>query len=128
MMRKIRCIVVDDESHIRVFMRAVLQRVGLDVVGEAANGDEGLSLVEKEKPDLVLMDINMPIKTGDEVIGLMKGKSPRSKIIMLTSVADAETITRCIEAGADDYIRKDTPYQEMTVLIKEITGDMEVEP
>ncbi|WP_179953363.1 response regulator transcription factor [Desulfobotulus mexicanus] len=127
-MRKIRCIVVDDESHIRVFMRAVLQRVGLDVVGEAANGDEGLSLVEKEKPDLVLMDINMPIKTGDEVIGLMKGKSPRSKIIMLTSVADAETITRCIEAGADDYIRKDTPYQEMTVLIKEITGDMEVEP
>ncbi|TWI71244.1 two-component system chemotaxis response regulator CheY/two-component system response regulator DesR [Desulfobotulus alkaliphilus] len=126
-MRKIRSIVVDDEAHIRLFLRTVLQRAGLDVVGEAVNGDEGLLLVEKEMPDLVLMDINMPVKTGDEVIADMKRRSPMSKIIMLTSVADAGTITRCIEAGADDYIRKDTPYQEMAALIKEIIGDMEVE-
>ncbi|MCW7753021.1 response regulator transcription factor [Desulfobotulus sp. H1] len=124
-MRKIRCIVVEDEAHIRVFMRTVLQRAGLDVVGEASNGEEGLFLLEKELPDLVLMDINMPIRTGDDVIEEMKRKSPGIKIIMLTSVADAETIKRCIEAGADDYIRKDTPYQEMVELIQSIVIGME---
>ena len=127
-MKKVQCIVVDDEAHIRTYLRSVLQRVGLDVVGEAANGDEGLALVEKMLPDLVMMDVNMPIRNGDEVISEMKEKFPLVRSAMLTSVADMGTISKCIEAGADDYIRKDTPYSELKEAILQIVADMGEKP
>lgn len=124
-MKKIRCIVVDDESHIRTFMRTILQRLGLDVVGEAANGEDGLVLFEKMLPDLVVMDVNMPLKNGDEVVGRMKSVNPHVRVVILTSVADMGTISRCLEAGADDYIRKDTSYAELKEIIEGMVAEME---
>lgn len=124
-MKKIRCIVVDDESHIRTFMATVLQRVGLEVVGEASNGEEGLALFEKTRPDLVVMDVNMPLKNGDEVVEKIKAMAPETRVVILTSLADMGTISRCLEAGADDYIRKDTPYGELKTLIEELVSGME---
>jgi two-component system chemotaxis response regulator CheY len=118
------CIVIDDENHIRVLLKSVLGLVGLNVVGEAANGLEGVELFEKIKPDFVFMDINMPLKTGDEVLEEMKKIHPLSFIVMLTSVADLDTVERCIKAGADFYIRKDTPVNELKEIIQEILSEM----
>jgi len=119
-MKNISCIIVDDEFHIRVFIKSVLKILGLNVAGEAPNGDKGLEIFRELKPDLVFMDINMPVKTGDEALKEMKKLNPFAMIIMLTSVADMETVEHCIKDGADFYIRKDTPVNELKSIITEL--------
>ena len=121
-MKKISCIVVDDESHIRVFIKSVLKILKFNVSGEAPNGEKGVEIFEQLKPDLVFMDINMPVKTGDEALKEMKKINPFSMIIMLTSVADMETVEQCIKDGADFYIRKDTPLEELKSIITELVN------
>ncbi|MCB9480910.1 MAG: response regulator [Desulfobacteraceae bacterium] len=119
-MKKLSCIIVDDEFHIRVFMKSVLKILGINVSGEAPNGEKGIEIFKELKPDLVFMDINMPVKTGDEALKEMKQLNPYSMIIMLTSVADMETVENCIKDGADFYIRKDTPVDELKSIISEL--------
>ena len=119
-MSNIKCIVVDDEHHIRVFLKSVLKLADIDVAGEAANGEEGVNLYKKIEPDLVLMDINMPVKTGEEALLEIKALNPYTVVIMLTSVADSETVKKCIESGADSYLRKDTPLPELKKIFMEI--------
>lgn len=119
-MKELSCIVVDDENHIRVFIKSVLKILKLNVSGEASNGEKGVELFKTLKPDIVFMDINMPVKTGDEALREMKKINPYSMIIMLTSVADMETVEQCIKDGADFYIRKDTPLNELKSIITEL--------
>jgi YesN/AraC family two-component response regulator len=119
-MSNIKCIVVDDEHHIRVFLKSVLKLADIEVAGEASNGEEGVRLFKQLEPDLVLMDINMPLKTGEEALMEIKAFNPESMVIMLTSVADSETVKKCIAAGADSYLRKDTPLPELKKIFREI--------
>jgi two-component system chemotaxis response regulator CheY len=119
-MKNISCIIVDDEFHIRVFIKSVLKIIGLNVSGEAPNGEKGIEIFKELNPDIVFMDINMPVKTGDEALKEMKKINPYAMIIMLTSVADMETVEQCIKDGADFYIRKDTPLNELKSIIKEL--------
>lgn len=117
--RKNRVLIADDEKHIRMLLKAVAASLNLEVVGEAANGQEAVEGFRREKPDLLLLDINMPLKTGEEVLREIAGQSSGAAVIMLTSVADGETIQRCIALGAANYIRKDTPLPEMKRVIQE---------
>ncbi|MGM0417641.1 MAG: response regulator transcription factor [Thermodesulfobacteriota bacterium] len=119
-MSKVRCIIVDDEHHIRVFLKSVLKLADIEVAGEASNGEEGVNLFKQLAPDLVLMDINMPVKTGEEALKEIKALNPYSMVIMLTSIADSETVKKCIESGADSYLRKDTPLPELKKIFREI--------
>lgn len=114
-----RVVLADDESHIRLFLKGVLKSMNCEVVGEASNGVEAVELYKKEKPDLVFLDINMPLKTGDDALCDILKEFPDAFVIMLTSVADLPTVEKCIGAGAANYILKDTPKAEMMKIIKE---------
>jgi YesN/AraC family two-component response regulator len=117
--KKLRVLIADDESHCRALLKAVLSSMDCEVVGEARNGLEAIELFRSLKPHMMLLDINMPSKTGDEVLSEVLADFPNALIIMLTSVADVDHIDRCLELGASNYIRKDTSLTEMKQLIKE---------
>jgi two-component system, chemotaxis family, chemotaxis protein CheY len=114
-----RVLVVDDEKHIRLMIKTVVKGMGYSFCGEASNGREAIHLALETKPDLVLMDVNMPIKTGPESIEELIAANEEVCIIMLTSVADMATVEECLNAGASQYIRKDTPVAEMKILISQ---------
>lgn len=120
---KPRVLLADDESHIRSLMKAVIKTLGYDVIAEAVNGSEAVDLCVKEKPDLLLMDINMPVKTGIEALKEIVSLCPKTCVIMLSSVSDMESVREAIEAGAAHFIRKDTPITEMKTIITEAWDD-----
>lgn len=117
--KKPRVLIADDERHCRVLMKAVMHSMKCDVVGEAGNGTEVLDLYRKTKPHLLLLDINMPGETGDKVLKDLFAEFPQAFVIMLSSVVDMGSVEKCLSLGAANYIRKDTPLEEIKLLIKE---------
>jgi len=120
---ELRVMIADDELHVRTVLRAIVKGLPGSVVGEAENGTDVLALYRQVLPDLLLLDINMPQMTGDMVIAELICHFPDAQIIMLTGVADSDTVEKCIEAGACGYIRKDTPSEEMKEMIRSIVAE-----
>jgi two-component system chemotaxis response regulator CheY len=119
-----RVILVDDEIHIRYLIRNIVREDGYVVVGEANNGEDAIALYRQCRPDLVLMDINLPLKTGDEVLAEILREFPDAKVVMLTMVADVETVKRCLELGAIDYILKNNSVDEIRRMLREIVESL----
>ncbi|NLB55411.1 MAG: response regulator transcription factor, partial [Lentisphaerae bacterium] len=97
----------------------LVKKIDCEVVGEAQNGAEAVSLYRTTKPDLVLMDVNMPVKTGEEALKEILDEFPQALIIMLSSVIEADSIRNIIGLGAAGYIRKDSPMEEIKSIIRE---------
>jgi len=116
---KPRTIIADDEPHIRTLMKVVLESMGFEIIAQAANGQEAVDLFLKLKPDILLMDINMPIKTGLEALKEIIVLDPALCVIMLSSVSDVESVEQAIEIGAAHFIRKDTPITEIKKIVNE---------
>ena len=116
---KIRVVIADDEAHFRCILRYVVQKEGMLVVGEAADGQAALDLYRQLKPDLLLLDINMPARNGDEVLLDVLKVSPLAKVIMLTMVDDAEVVQRCLNAGALNYILKSDSTEDISRVLSE---------
>ncbi|CAK7011886.1 response regulator transcription factor [Saezia sanguinis] len=119
MPRKVRVLLADDEKHVRTYIKAVLVGLGCEVVGEAENGSEAVSLYQETSPDVVLMDVNMPGKDGLAALRDIKKNNPNAAVIMLTSLSDMATVHSAAELGALQYIRKDTPVAELKQIIVE---------
>ena len=117
--KKLRILIADDELHIRKMLNMTMVSMGAEIVGEATNGKEAVELFRKTRPHIMLLDVNMPLMTGDEVLLEIKSEFPDAFIIMMTSVAHSETVQKCIDAGAATYILKDTPLAEMKSMIAE---------
>jgi two-component system chemotaxis response regulator CheY len=116
---KPRVLIADDESHIRSLMKVVLETMRYEVVAQAANGSEAVELYLKLKPDMMLMDINMPVKTGLEALKEIILADSDACVIMLSSVSDMESVQEAVEIGAAHFIRKDTPITEIKKIIAE---------
>ncbi len=112
-----RVLVVDDQETIRFFIKKVTRLLHLQLVGEAEDGVQAVALYRNEAPDLVLLDINMPLKRGDEALQEILAIDPKAQVVMLTSVAEMEIVKKCIEAGAVNYILKNTPLEKMKEMI-----------
>lgn len=119
MSSKPRVLVADDENSCRVLIKAILSGMNCEVVGEARTGIEALEMYKKLRPHLLILDINMPIMTGDEVLENIMKEYPDAFVIVLTAVADMARVEKCLDLGAANYIRKDTPVNEIRVIIKE---------
>ena len=121
---KHKVVLADDEVHIRYLIRNVVRAEGYEVVGEANNGEDALELYRQHRPDLLLIDINLPLKTGDVVLAEVMREFPDAKVVVLTMVADANTVKRCLALGAASYILKSTKIDEIRRLIHEtLAGD-----
>ena len=122
-------LLVDDEAHIRKYVGLILRGLGAPTIIEATNGQEGVAAYERENPDLVLLDVNMPVMEGIETLKKIKQIDPDAVVIMLTSLANRQTIEQAIELGAANYIRKDSSREEITKALSEtIDACFESEP
>jgi two-component system, OmpR family, KDP operon response regulator KdpE len=122
-MKKTLVLVVDDEVSIVKFLRANLEANGFDVV-TALNGEEGLRTFEKELPDLVILDIMMPVMDGFEVCRRIREWS-QVPIIMLSARGDERDKVKCLNLGADDYVTKPFGAGELTARVRAVMRRVE---
>jgi YesN/AraC family two-component response regulator len=106
-------LLVDDEAHIRKFISLLLRHLGVSRIFEAANGSLALEVYKKESPDLVMLDVNMPVMDGIETLRALKAINPDCVVVMLTSLANRQTIDEAVALGAANYIRKDAPPEQI---------------
>jgi two-component system chemotaxis response regulator CheY len=116
----IRVLLADDEAHVRQFVRAVVTSMGCEVVGEAADGRQAIELFDRTAPDLVLLDINMPVLDGLAALKEIRGRSGTVAIVMLTSLASPEVVEQSFDAGATYHLRKDVPIAELREEIRDV--------
>ncbi len=104
---QLRVVLIDDHIQVRRNLRQLIElRDNYEVVGEGSNGLEAIELVEASRPDLVLMDINMPVMTGIEATEAIKLAHPDTKVLALTALGDMSHISSMIKAGAEGYLLK----------------------
>jgi DNA-binding NarL/FixJ family response regulator len=110
----IRILVVDDHAVVRQGLRLFLKvDRDLEIIGEAANGKQAVELATQLKPDVILMDLLMPIMNGVEAIGIIKQQHPEIEIVALTSVLEDQAVVGAVRAGATGYLLKDTDSPEL---------------
>lgn len=129
-MAKTRILIADDHGVLREGMRQLLEREkDLEVVGEAADGEEAVKLATKLKPDIALMDIVMPKLSGVEATKLIKKASPSTAILILTAYSDIRYILGLLEAGAGGYLLKSARSDEIIGAIRAIrAGESVLDP
>jgi DNA-binding NarL/FixJ family response regulator len=117
----IKVLIVDDHHIVRRGLVFFLKtQKDIEVVGEAANGAEAVQLVMEHQPDLVIMDLVMPVMDGIEATKKMKERSPKTKILILTSFADQDHVIPAIRAGASGYQLKDIEPDHLVAVIRSI--------
>jgi two-component system chemotaxis response regulator CheY len=113
-MEKIRVLIIDDLPFMRTAIRAVLEEAGMEVAAEAENGKEGISLYTQTRPDIVLLDIVMPVMDGITALQKLIRLDPLARIIMCSALGEQELIVRAIQLGARDFIVK--PFQSRRIV------------
>jgi DNA-binding NarL/FixJ family response regulator len=126
----VRILIADDHSVVRQGLRMFLSLdPELEVVGEATNGAEALAQAHKLHPDVVLMDVLMPVMDGVTATGKIRAELPDTEVIALTSVLDDGTVVGAVKAGAIGYLLKDTQADELCRAIKAAAaGQVQLSP
>ena len=107
-------LIVDDSRTSRKILKGVLENGGFEVIGEAENGEQGYLKYKELKPDLVTMDITMPVMDGIESLTLIKHENPDAKVVMITAAGQKEKMIDALKHGAEEFITK--PFDESEVL------------
>jgi DNA-binding NarL/FixJ family response regulator len=116
-----RIIVVDDHPLFRSAIRHILEEYSdLEVVGEAANGQEAVELCRRLRPELVLMDLKMPVMDGVAATGAIKKEFPDTLVLVLTAVDESVGLSNSLEAGAAGYVLKDAPVGRITDAVRRV--------
>ena len=117
----IRVMVVDDQELIRQSLKVILSvNADMEVVGIAGDGSETLKVIEECRPDVVLMDIRMPVMDGVECTARIKEKHPEIKVIALTTFDDDEFVFGALKNGASGYLLKGSSLQELSAAIRTV--------
>ena len=123
----IRIVVVDDHTLFRRGLVGLLAEMDdFQVVGEAANGPEALDIIERQKPDIVLLDVNMPNMSGVETLVAMRKQSMDSPTLMLTISQHEEDLIGAIRAGASGYLLKNAEPETLQQTIKQVVSGKSV--
>jgi len=113
-----RVLIVDDDAPIRILLKAILEGFGTEVVAEAENGEEAIRAFDEYKPDLMFLDIQMPVKDGKDALKEILERHPAAQIVMLTATSDMKVADACIERGARSYIRKGAAPNALSLMVK----------
>ena len=116
---KPRVLVIDDEESVRIRLKGLLVSLRCEIAGEAENGQEGVELFKQERPDLVLLDLELPVMNGTEALNFIMLEDPDAYVIILTSVSDAKVIIDDLMAGARYYLPKHDPPEMIQAALQE---------
>lgn len=127
---KIRVLIADDHPVVREGLRGLISfKIGLEVVGEAEDGVEAVLLAGKLRPDVIVMDLEMPRKNGLEAIKEIKAKNPQARILLLTSFTEDQKIFNSLDAGALGCFLKNSSPQELIRAIRDVyQGELVLHP
>lgn len=114
----IRLILADDHRMLRESLRRSMEEHGFDIVGEVGDGQEAVSLATELRPDVVLMDVTMPVLDGIQAARLIRERAPETQVVMLTMHADRETLDQALRAGAVGYLVKDCSTDEVVTTLR----------
>lgn len=120
-------LIIDDEPHVRVFLRLLLAEVGIKRTWEASNGQEGLTLVEEHVPKLVLLDLNLPGLEGLEVLKQLSALHPEIPVVIVSSHNASSVIVECQKSGAIGYLLKHTSRAELLEAMREVIDGLDDE-
>jgi DNA-binding NarL/FixJ family response regulator len=115
---EIRLLLADDHTMLREALRRAMESAGLTVVGEAGDGDEAVRLTAELLPDVVLMDVSMPVLDGVEATRRIHRDLPDVSVVILTMHADADVVARALSAGAVGYLVKDASMSDVVEAVK----------
>lgn len=120
---RIRVLVVDDHPVVRAGLRGMLGlKPGIEIVGEAADGVEAIDQALQLNPDVVVLDLVMPRKTGIEVVAELKARAPAMHIVVLTSYANQDRVRAAVSAGAEGFVLKETRPEELVAAIRHVAA------
>lgn len=112
-----RVLVADDEPHIRRLISGIVEALGGTVVAEAADGEQAVELAARTRPNVVVLDINMPRVTGDQALARIVAQLPSVIPVMMTAQDTIDVVRRCLDLGARDYILKSNNAEEIYGLL-----------
>jgi len=118
-----KILLVDDETHVRKFIGLILKQLGATTLFEAGNGRDAIEVFKRESPNLVLLDVNMPIQDGIQTLREIREISADCVVVMLTSLANRQTVEEALSLGADNYIRKDTPKDDILAALRQTIAE-----
>lgn len=126
----INVLIADDHKMVREGLKRILEFDGeISVVDEADNGQECLQKIRSCKPDIVLLDINMPVMNGIETLEVIRKKKPKTKVLILTVHNEIEYLLRAVDIGIDGYILKDSDSQELIRAVNSVySGEKFIQP
>jgi two-component system chemotaxis response regulator CheY len=112
MLRPTNALIVDDEPHVRVFVRLLLKELGIETTWEARDGVEAIAKIEEHSPELLLLDVNLPLMSGLEVLAQVEEARPELPVIMISSENAMKTVVEAMQRGAIAYVLKHSPRRE----------------
>lgn len=118
-----KILIVDDSRTSRKMLRTILESNGHEIIDEAVNGQEGVQKYQQLKPDLVTLDITMPVVDGVEALKMIKALDADSKIIMVTAAGQKNKMIDCIKAGANDFLTKPFDQQEILNVVAKLVNE-----
>lgn len=122
-----KVLIVDDSRTSRRVLADVLTRMGLEVIGEAANGEDGFLKYKELRPDIVTMDITMPVMNGLESLLLIKHEDENAKVVMITAAGQKNNLMQAVKAGAEEFLTKPLEEEEIKRVMSEVIEKMEKE-
>jgi len=123
--RPTSALIVDDEPHVRIFVRLLLQQLGVTKIWEAADGDTAILLAQQHGPEVALLDVNLPRRSGVEVLRALGEVLPDLPVIMLSSQDAMKTVLECRALGAVTYILKHSPKSEALRMLRDAFNAIE---
>ena len=119
----IRVVLVDDQTLVRRGIRSLLELAGdIAIVAEASDGEEGIEVIRRERPEVVLLDVRMPKKTGIDVLRELKSSVTLPPTILLTTFDDDEALLDGVKSGARGYLLKDVTLEQLTDAIRTVAA------
>jgi DNA-binding NarL/FixJ family response regulator len=117
----IKILIVDDQALVREGMASLLTlEEDLQVVGQACNGEEACQMADALMPDIVLMDVRMPVCDGVTATGIIREKHKNMRVIVLTTFDEEEYIMKALQKGASGYLLKDTPSEQVAAVVRSV--------